>query len=56
YKPQQPVAGIGAGEKSLALRLTLGDATTTLTDEQIETAVRAVVDTICRQVGGRLRG
>jgi phenylalanyl-tRNA synthetase beta chain len=56
YKPQQPVAGMAAGEKSLALRLTLGNATATLTDEQIEAAVRAVVDTICRQVDGRLRG
>jgi phenylalanyl-tRNA synthetase beta chain len=56
YKPLQPVEGISAGEKSMALRLTLGDAAATLTDEQIEAAVRAVVDAIGRQVGGRLRG
>ncbi len=56
YKPQQPVAGIGAGEKSLALRLTLGDPVATLTDEQIDAAVRAVVDAIGQRAGGRLRG
>ncbi len=56
YKPQQPVAGIAAGEKSLALRLTVGDPVATLTDEQIEAAVRAVIDAIARQAGGRLRG
>lgn len=56
YKPLQPVAGIASGEKSMAVRLTLGDPAATLTDEQIEAAVRAVVDAIGRQVGGRLRG
>ena len=56
YKPQQPVAGIAAGEKSLALRLTVGDPVATLADEQIESAVRAVIDAIARQAGGRLRG
>jgi len=56
YKPHQPVSGMSAGEKSLALRLTLGNSSTTLTDEQIDAAVRAVVEAIGQQVGGRLRG
>jgi phenylalanyl-tRNA synthetase beta chain len=55
YKPQQGAAGIAAGEKSLALRLTLGDPAATLTDDQIEAGVRAVIDAIARQLGGRLR-
>ncbi|TFZ04250.1 phenylalanine--tRNA ligase subunit beta [Ramlibacter rhizophilus] len=55
YKPQQPTGGLAAGEKSLAIRLTLGDAQATLTDEQIEAAVRAVVEAIGRQLQGRLR-
>jgi phenylalanyl-tRNA synthetase beta chain len=56
YKPKQPVAGVGAGEKSLAVRLTLASGEATLTDEQIDAAVKAVVSRIASQVGGRLRG
>ncbi len=56
YKPQQAAAGMAAGEKSLAVRLTLGDPAVTLTDEQIDGAMRAVVDRLADQVGGRLRG
>jgi phenylalanyl-tRNA synthetase beta chain len=56
YKPKQPVQGIGAGEKSLALRLTLASTEATLTDDQIDTAVKAVVDRIAVRLGGRLRG
>jgi phenylalanyl-tRNA synthetase beta chain len=56
YKPKQAAAGIGAGEKSLAVRLTLASADATLTDEQIDAAVQAVVDRIARDLGGRLRG
>ncbi|RYF33196.1 MAG: phenylalanine--tRNA ligase subunit beta, partial [Comamonadaceae bacterium] len=55
YKPKQAVAGIGAGEKSMAVRLTLASPDATLTDDQIEGAVQAVVDTVARRVGGRLR-
>jgi phenylalanyl-tRNA synthetase beta chain len=47
---------MAAHEKSLAVRLVLGDASATLTDEQIEAAVKAVVDRIASHVGGRLRG
>ena len=38
YKPQQAQGGLAAGEKSLAVRLTLASAAATLTDEQIATA------------------
>lgn len=56
YKPKQASGGLAAGEKSLAVRLTLASADATLTDEQIEGAVRAVVDSITQRLGGRLRG
>jgi phenylalanyl-tRNA synthetase beta chain len=42
-------------EKSLALRLVLGDDTSGLTDEQVDTAVQAVVSTLASQVNARLR-
>jgi len=56
YKPQQASAGLALDEKSLAVRLTLARSDATLTDEQIETAVRAIVERIATQLGGRLRG
>lgn len=56
YKPKQPSGGVAAGEKSLAVRLTLASSDATLTDTQIDTAVKAVVDRIASQLGGRLRG
>jgi len=56
YKPKQAAAGLGADEKSLAVRLTLGSTDATLTDEQIEAAVHAIVAEVTRRVGGRLRG
>jgi phenylalanyl-tRNA synthetase beta chain len=56
YKPQQASAGLGLHEKSLAVRLTLARSDATLTDEQIEAAVRAVVERVSAQLGGRLRG
>lgn len=56
YKPKQAVAGIAADEKSMAVRLTLASSEATLTDEQIDAAVAAVVDRITTQLGGRLRG
>jgi phenylalanyl-tRNA synthetase beta chain len=56
YKPKQASPGLGMQEKSLAVRLTLASAEATLTDEQIEGAVKAVVDRIAAQLGGRLRG
>jgi phenylalanyl-tRNA synthetase beta chain len=56
YKPKQSSAALAAHEKSLAVRLTLASAEATLTDEQIDLAVRAVVHRIASQLGGRLRG
>jgi phenylalanyl-tRNA synthetase beta chain len=56
YKPQQASAGLAMNEKSLAVRLTLARSDATLTDEQIESAVRAVVERVAAQLGGRLRG
>ena len=56
YKPKQASAGLAAQEKSLAVRLTLASAEATLTDEQVEVAVKAVVDRIGSRLGGRLRG
>jgi phenylalanyl-tRNA synthetase beta chain len=46
---------MGAGERSLALRLELLDDKGGLTDERIDAAVRAVVDTLASRVGARLR-
>jgi phenylalanyl-tRNA synthetase beta chain len=56
YKPQQASAGLALDEKSLAVRLTLARPDATLTDEEIERAVRAVVERVSAQLGGRLRG
>lgn len=56
YKAQQASAGLALHEKSLAVRLTLARSDATLTDEQIEAAVRAVVDQVSTRLGGRLRG
>ncbi len=56
YKPKQASPGLGIHEKSLAVRLTLASGEATLTDEQIDAAVKAVVDRIAAQLGGRLRG
>ena len=56
YKPKAASAGLGADEKSLAVRLTLGSAEATLTDEKIDQAVKAVVERIVNQLGARLRG
>jgi len=56
YKPKQATPILGTGEKSLAVRLTLASSEATLTDEQIDVAVKAVVDRIAGRLGGRLRG
>jgi phenylalanyl-tRNA synthetase beta chain len=56
YKPKQASPILGMHEKSLAVRLTLASSEATLTDEQIDTAVKAVVDRIASVLGGRLRG
>ncbi|MCM2251615.1 MAG: phenylalanine--tRNA ligase subunit beta [Ramlibacter sp.] len=56
YKPKQAAPALGAHEKSFAVRLTLASGEATLTDEQIDSAVKAVVDRIAGRLGGRLRG
>jgi phenylalanyl-tRNA synthetase beta chain len=55
YRPKNPTPEMGAGERSLALRLELLDDKGGLTDERIDAAVRAVVDTLASRVGARLR-
>lgn len=55
YRPKQPGAGFGEGEKSLAVRMTLCSDAGTLTDDQIDRSVRAVVDHLGDRLGARLR-
>ena len=47
--------GLAAGEKSLAVRLTLGSDGSSLTEAEIDTAVQAVVAQLVAQTGARLR-
>ena len=63
YRPKTPLAS-GAdevvvsthgAEKSLAVRLTLNSDEATLTDEQIDAAVRAIVTRLASEVGARQR-
>ena len=56
YKPKQAGPGMALHEKSVALRLTLASNDATLTDEQIEAAVRSIVAEVASRTGGRLRG
>ncbi|CAN5919499.1 phenylalanine--tRNA ligase subunit beta [soil metagenome] len=63
YRPQAgrdgalPASGgLVAGEKSMAVRLTFHDDNATLTDEQVDPAVRAIVDQLSTRLGARLRG
>ncbi|WP_119352480.1 phenylalanine--tRNA ligase subunit beta [Azohydromonas sediminis] len=55
YKPAQPVAGIGAHERSLAVRLELLDEAATLTDERIDAELARVLQRLAQRVGARLR-
>jgi phenylalanyl-tRNA synthetase beta chain len=56
YRPQQASASMQLGEKSLAVRLTLSSDEATLTDDQIDAAVNAVVECLQNDLGARLRG
>jgi len=49
------VGSLAMGEKSLAIRLTLGSDTAALTDAQIDAAVQTVVQALANQTGARLR-
>jgi phenylalanyl-tRNA synthetase beta chain len=55
FAPPQGAAGIAAGERSLAVRLEIRDDERTLTDEQIERVVGAVVASLGARLGARLR-
>ncbi|MDP1742936.1 phenylalanine--tRNA ligase subunit beta [Polaromonas sp.] len=55
YRPQQANASMQLGEKSLAVRLVLGSDDATLTDEQIEAAIKAVLENLGSTVQARLR-
>ncbi|MGV3682007.1 MAG: phenylalanine--tRNA ligase subunit beta [Acidovorax sp.] len=53
---EAPAGGLAPGEKSLAVRLTLGSDEATLTEAEIESAVQAAVTQLTQRVGARLRG
>jgi phenylalanyl-tRNA synthetase beta chain len=55
YKPERPVPGLAANERSLAVRLDLLDFANTLTDERIDNAVAAAVARAHAAFGARLR-
>jgi phenylalanyl-tRNA synthetase beta chain len=55
YRPKDPSVGMEQGEKSLAVRLTLASLEATLTEEQIEQAVAAVLKQLQQDLGARLR-
>jgi phenylalanyl-tRNA synthetase beta chain len=55
YRPKENSVGMEQGEKSLAVRLTLGSMEATLTEEQIEQAVAAVLKQLQQDLGARLR-
>ena len=50
-----PSGGLAQGEKSLAVRLTLGSDEATLTEAEIDAAVQAVVTHLAQRTGARLR-
>jgi phenylalanyl-tRNA synthetase beta chain len=55
YKPREPGAGIGPGERSLAIRLEIRDDAGTLTDERIDAVVADVLARLHERLGTRLR-
>ncbi len=57
YRPKADAVGsaLAPGEKSLAVRLTLGSAEATLTDAQIDAALQAIIAHLAQQLGARLR-
>ena len=55
YKPAQPVAGMAADERSMALRLELLDDEVTLSEDRIEAAMAAAVQRAQQTCGARLR-
>jgi phenylalanyl-tRNA synthetase beta chain len=55
FEPANGASGIAPGERSLAVRLELRDDSRTLTDEQIDRVVAAVVTSLGERAGARLR-
>ena len=56
YKPTQASTEVGAGERSMAVRLELLDAGSTLTEDRIDAAVDAALVRATQAQGARLRG
>jgi phenylalanyl-tRNA synthetase beta chain len=56
YKPSIATSDMGAGERSLAIRLELLDDSATLTDERIESVKADVLNALQTRLGVRLRG
>jgi len=48
--------GLATGEKSMAVRLVFNSDAGTLTDEQVDPAVRAILEQLSEKLGARLRG
>jgi phenylalanyl-tRNA synthetase beta chain len=55
FEPKGGAAGIAAGERSLAIRLEIRDDSRTLTDEEIDRARAAVVESLRQRLGVHLR-
>jgi phenylalanyl-tRNA synthetase beta chain len=55
FKPKAGAAGLSAGERSMALRLTLLDDEQTLDDARIDAAIAQTLDRLQSRVGARLR-
>ncbi|MES2980597.1 MAG: phenylalanine--tRNA ligase subunit beta [Pseudomonadota bacterium] len=55
YRPQQSTPAMTLGEKSLAVRLMLSSETATLTEDQIDKAIQAIVASLQTRIGARLR-
>jgi len=56
YRPKAGGSGgLNQGEKSLAVRLQLSDEQATLTDEQIDAVVSAILAQLVSDLGARLR-
>ena len=55
YRPQ-PSAAQASGEKSMAVRLRFQSDSAPMTDEQVDPAVRSIIDTLGAMLGARLRG
>ncbi|MDB5876850.1 MAG: pheT [Variovorax sp.] len=55
YRPQ-PSAAQASGEKSMAVRLRFQSDSAPMTDEQVDPAVRSIIDKLGATLGARLRG